>query len=408
MKKQKNDGLKRIIEESFRGMSEIGEYQKQFLGILFSTVLLLRGKFNFSNLARHSELSEKTYRRGFRRDFDFEQFNLQCILQRPFQGNLVAVMDASYIPKRGSKTYGLGKFYSGCLGKAVKGLEISEIALIDQNSRQAFALSTKQTVDEVGKTRTELYAKQLKDSAPKFPEELRYLLVDGYYSKKGFVDSACEVKQGLELIGRLRCDANLNYLYQGKYSGFGRPKRYDGKVDFKDLSRLVYEGEIDQDLHVYTQTVWHLRLKRTIRIVLLLNTSKAKARYILLFSTDLFLSGIEILDLYRLRFQIEFLFRDAKQFTGLNDCQARDQKALSFHFNTSLSAVNLAKLDLLLQHQNKHCPKDAFVFSLSTYTHRLFSHSLLSRLFRNLDFDLTSTKVHQAFQNALAFGLPET
>ena len=107
-------------------------------------------------------------------------------------------------------------------------------------------------------------------------------------------------------------------------------------------------------------SIWHVSLKRTIRVVLLLNTRQAKPRYILLFSTDLFLPGRDILDLYKLRFQIEFLFRDAKQFTGLTDCQARDEKAISFHFNTSLSAVNLAKLDLLAQHD----PEEDFVFSL--------------------------------------------
>ena len=98
-------------------------------------------------------MNERTYRRGFRRDFDFERFNLGCIKQCVFPGELVAAMDASYIPKRSNKTYGLGKFYSGCLGRAVKGLELSEIALIDRSSKQAFAFSTKQTVDEEGKTR---------------------------------------------------------------------------------------------------------------------------------------------------------------------------------------------------------------------------------------------------------------
>ena len=43
------------------------------------------------------------------------------------------------------------------------------------------------------------------------------------------------------------------------------------------------------------------------------------------------------------RFQIEFIYRDAKQFTGLNDCQARNANSLDFAFNASLSAVNIAK-----------------------------------------------------------------
>ena len=381
-------------------MPEIGTWQQGFLRQLFSTVLLVCGKLNFSSLARHSELNEKTYRRGFRREFDFEQFNLNCIGQRTSRGNLVAAMDASYIAKSGKQTYGLGNFYNGCLGRAVKGLEISELALIERDSRQAFAFSTRQTVDEVGKTRPELYAEHVKACGPQLPKEVSYLLVDGYYTKKHFVDTVCGLEQKLELVAKLRGDANLRYFYRGAYSGFGRPKRYDGKVDFAELSRFVYEGAVAPSLHSYVQTLWHVRLRRSLRVVLLLDTRKTKPRYILLFSTDLVLSGAEILELYKLRFQIEFLFRDAKQFTGLTDCQARDQRALHFHFNAALSAVNLAKLDLLSQQP----PNQPFVFSLGTYIHRAFGHQLLSRLLSNLALDPTCKKVDAAFNHALAFG----
>lgn len=170
------------------------------------------------------------------------------------------------------------------------------------------------------------------------------------------------------------------------------------------MSRFVYEGEVEPDLHVYTQTLWHVSLKRMIRVALLLDTSKTKPRYILLFSTDLSLSGSEILELYRLRFQIEFLFRDAKQFTGLTHCQALDEQALHFHFNTAFSAVNLAKLDLLAHHD----PKRVFTFSLRSYIFKAFSHRLLNRLLSNLDLDLTSIKVQAAFQHALAYGIDDS
>src|SRR3546814_17653880 len=46
---------------------------------------------------------------------------------------------------------------------------------------------------------------------------------------------------------------------------------------------------------------------------------------------------------YRLRFQIEFIYRDAKQFTGLANCQARSENKLGFHFNLALTATNVAK-----------------------------------------------------------------
>jgi hypothetical protein len=398
---KQTDGLRRIIEQAMTQMVNVSEWQKRFMLSLFGTVVLIQGKINFANLSRHSELNEKTYRRWFGKDFNFLEFNLACIDQRAERGELVAIMDASYIAKSGTKTFGLGKFYSGCLGKAVKGLELSEIALLDTKSRQAFALDSQQTIDEQGKTRPELYANQFSKLANALPKELKYLLVDAYYSKKSFIDPICSLDRGIEIVGKLRCDANLLYLYRGDYQGMGRPKRYDGKVDFKDLSRFVYEGEVETHLHLYTQTVWHLHLKRTIRLVLLLNTELAKPRYILLFSTDPELEGKELMELYQLRFQIEFLFRDAKQFTGLADCQARNEKTLDFHFNMAMSAVNLAKLDLLQQHD----PKQSFVFSLRSYIHRNFSQKLLNRLLSNLDLDLTSIKVNNAFNQALSFGL---
>jgi len=61
--------------------------------------------------------------------------------------------------------------------------------------------------------------------------------------------------------------------------------------------------------------------------------------------SDIELPALEIYRLYKARFQIEFLFRDAKQFTGLLDCQARSQSALHFHFNASMTALNLLKLE---------------------------------------------------------------
>ena len=60
------------------------------------------------------------------------------------------------------------------------------------------------------------------------------------------------------------------------------------------------------------------------------------------FSTDLDMSAKDIIEYYRTRFQIEFCFRDSKQFTGLNDCQARDLKKLNFAFNPNRSLENSA------------------------------------------------------------------
>ena len=61
--------------------------------------------------------------------------------------------------------------------------------------------------------------------------------------------------------------------------------------------------------------------------------------------TDLKLPALLIQQYYKSRFQQEFLIRDAKQFTGLQDCQARSVNKLEYHWNMALTAVNVAKFE---------------------------------------------------------------
>jgi hypothetical protein len=71
----------------------------------------------------------------------------------------------------------------------------------------------------------------------------------------------------------------------------------------------------------------------------------------LYFSTDIELSGIDVIEYYRTRFQIELNIRDAKQFTGLTNCQARDIHKLDFAFNASFATINVAKV-MIYKNQN--------------------------------------------------------
>lgn len=74
---------------------------------------------------------------------------------------------------------------------------------------------------------------------------------------------------------------------------------------------------------------------------------------------------------YRSRFQIEFLYRDAKQFTGLTSCQAQSQNKLDFHFNAALTAINLAKQDWLSSKTDSPKP-----FSMANYK-TLYNNTLI-------------------------------
>ena len=144
----------------------------------------------------------------------------------------------------------------------------------------------------------------------------------------------------------MRRDANMRYLYTGpqREKGSGRQKTYDGKVHWQDLSRLDYVG-CEDEIEIYTLLLNHVSLKRNVRVVVLRDKSKDKTRQAILFSTDTALDAKTLIRYYKARFPIEFIFRDAKQFTGLCDAQARDQKRLNLHFNASLTTLNLAKLE---------------------------------------------------------------
>ncbi|MFN9606736.1 MAG: hypothetical protein ACK571_00445 [Pseudanabaena sp.] len=122
-----------------------------------------------------------------------------------------------------------------------------------------------------------------------------------------------------------------------------------------------------------------------------------------MFSTDINLGALEILAFYKSRFQIEFIFRDAKQFTRLADCQSRDLTNLDFHFNSSLMSLNLSNFDAWQLHLAKH-PHDPFVFSMASYKRLAFNRHLLERFISLLDLDLASIKLHPNFHKLCYYG----
>jgi hypothetical protein len=67
--------------------------------------------------------------------------------------------------KSGSKTEGLGWYYHGSAGVALRGLEISTIRITDLKSNTAYALNSLQAVDLEGKTRVDQYTQQVIDVA---------------------------------------------------------------------------------------------------------------------------------------------------------------------------------------------------------------------------------------------------
>jgi hypothetical protein len=399
-----------IVHEILQQMPGLGQPQRKFLATLFVTILVLRGRVNFRNLSRYCAYAERTIARQFREPFDWPDFH-QRVLRMALdpRSELVSAHDASFIPKSGKQTFGLGHFFNGCTSRAERGLEISTLAVVDVTRRCALTLAVAQTPPgeqatkaEPDDTRVDFYTQQLHEHRHRLPPSITYHCVDGYYAKKKYMDEV--VSLDLHAITKLRSDADCVFLSTGPHpKRRGARRKYAGKVNFQDLSRFeaLATREDEPHLHLYTAVVWHKTLQRRLRLVVLLNRKDpAKPRFIVLGSTDPELNGHKLIDLYAARFQIEFLFRDSKQFTGLLDCQARAAAALDFHFNASLATLNLVRAEDLGKQQGQ----EPHVFSMASWKQCQFNERLLDLFMENLALDPTWVKNHSCYEKLRAYG----
>ena len=399
-----------IVNDILKQMPGLSQPQRKFLATLFVTILVLRGRVNFRNLSRYCDYSERTIARQFRAPFDWPDLP-QHVLMTALdpRAELVSAHDASFIPKSGKQTFGLGHFFNGCASRAERGLEISTLAVVDVTRRCAFTLAVAQTPpgEEATKTaqeetRVDFYKQQLHAHRHRLPPSIKYHCVDGYYAKKKYIDEV--VSLDLHAITKLRSDADCLFLYTGPHpKRRGARRKYDGKVNFQDLSRFEDLGPRADEphLHLYTAVVWHKTLKRRLRLVVLLNRKDpAKPRFIVLGSTDPTLNGHKLIDLYAARFQIEFLFRDSKQFTGLLDCQARAASALDFHFNASLATLNLVRAEDLVMPQGQ----EPHVFSMASWKQCHFNERLLDVFMEKFALDPTWVKNHACYDELRTYG----
>ena len=401
-----------VVTQILKQMSAITKPQEKFLNTLFATILVVRGRVNYLNLSRYADYSERSLRRHFQKEFDFLNFNLRATqLTIASTSTQLLGQDTSFIPKSGHHTYGLDKFFDSCRGRAVTGLEVSLLSLIDVERQTAYALSVKQTPPALSTqtqtalsttvpvTRIDFYLEHLRETRSCLPEAVHYGVFDGYYAKRKFIDGVCALS--LHAISKLRVDARLRYLYQGRQKKRGRRRRFDGQVSLDDLRRFESVGTADEGIGLYTAVVNSMSLQRTIRVVVVLNRKeKEKPRTAILFSTDTELSATSIYRFYKARFQLEFLFRDAKQFTGLVDCQARDEKALHFHFNAALTTVNLAKIEAHRRHESH----EAMVFSLSSWKQRYFNEQFLELIISKLELEPQMIKNHPQYEYLRDYG----
>ena len=291
---------------------------------------------------------------------------------------LLWIFDPSYIAKSGKKTPGVGYFWSGCAKSVKWGLELSSLALGDIENHTAMHYHAIQTNALKGEeTLRAHYAKLIVDQAAELLKISKNIALDAFFSKKSFVDSLCGAE--FTMISRMQKNAYMRYKYDGvQKEGRGRKKEFGDKIDPKNVSTEYFNLLKKEGDEVIYEGVAHIRsLKRWCKVVIvqIIKDGKVSSAFIY-FSTDPEMPGSKVLELYKMRFQIEFLYRDAKQFLGLEQCQSRQKGALDFHFNLSLTTLNIAKAAhwLIIPKENRN------TFSMADIKTQYINELILDRI----------------------------
>lgn len=353
--------LREMISRSLSGQTNLSKSFQSFFIEAMELMLTHTGRLNFTQMARCGRSCESRFRQNFKKAFDWLSFNKSFL--ESTKGHRIAIaIDPCYISKAGKKTPGIDWFWSGCAAAMKKGLEILGISIVDADAKDAVFLKAEQTFTDKKRGRkpkctkgmdnpdslTGWYLRMLTRNCRQLLSVCKLIVADAYFSKESFVTGVKLL--GFDLISRFRDDVNLKYLYTGsKAHKRGRPQKFAGKIDLKNLDMSVFTEDYTVDgklvYKMYSAIVWAVSLGREVRVVIVdyVDADKKRQARKVFFSTDTTMSARDIFDIYRTRFQLEFVFRDAKQFTGLTHCQARNKEALSFAFNASLTSVNVAR-----------------------------------------------------------------
>ena len=166
---------------------------------------------------------------------------------------------------------------------------------------------------------------------------------------------------GLALISKLRINTALYFPSTLPYTGRGRPRLYGQRFNPQQIDakyRVSIETHENITTEVYQAKLRHKKFPEPLNVVCILKTHllTEKKSHVLLFSSDLALEAEKMIDYYRLRFQIEFNFRDAKQYWGLEDFMNVNKTPVNNAANLSMFMVNVsAKLLAPLRLEHAKC-----------------------------------------------------
>lgn len=355
------------------------------LSAIVEAILCCRGRVTMLGLSRWSETggSYRTIQRFYSSKICWLRVNCKFFFSHQWKKDGVYIMagDESTVTKSGKETHGLGRFFSSIYSRAVKGLGFFSLCLIEVNSKSASPLLMEQLDPKMkrdtkvkndkkkGKKGKRGRPKGSKNKNQREVELTPYLLwIQGHIKKVlgmigerikivyfvydgAFGNNPClqMVKGcGVSLISKLQCKSALWFAFKGEREGRGKKPKYGKKLDYQQIP-LIYlvksfvENGVEEK--IYQMTLWHKNFPDRLNIVVIqrIRTSDNKIGQIILFSDDPDLAWDKMILYYRLRFQIEFTFRDAKQFWGLEDFMNVKEQTVENAANLSMFMVNLSR-----------------------------------------------------------------
>ena len=153
----------------------------------------------------------------------------------------------------------------------------------------------------------------------------------------------------MHIISKLRYDSTLYFPYNGPYSGRGPRKKYGERLDYTNIpGRYLKSSTIENGIrtNIYQMKMCHKKFADQFNLVIIIKTNMEtlKTAHVLLFSSDLELHWDKLVKYYSLRFQIEFNFRDAKQYWGLDDFMNIKEQQVCNAANLSFFMVNVSNI----------------------------------------------------------------
>ena len=361
------------------------------MGHVIFGMLVISGRVTMLGLSRWTEKggSYRTIQRFYQCVLPWKAIQWLFFQKRLIRSEdeYIIAGDEVVIGKAGKETHGLDRFFSGLQQQVIPGLSFFAFSLVNVKTERSSPMQASQIVktdEEKAASKAKAAAKKLKSPTEKKkpgrpkgsknkdkqaialnPElvriqialksllatvgatlDLLYVVMDGHF---GNFPSALMVRQlNLNLISKLRSDAALCAVVEGEHAGPGAKPKYGKRIELHQLEvKYLQETSVEKNklrTDIYQGEFTNTEFAFALNVVIIVKTNlKTQAQaHVILFSTDLKQAYDKIIKFYSLRFKIEFNFRDAKQYWGLEDFMNVTETAVTNAANLSFFMVNFS------------------------------------------------------------------